>query len=153
MKGQVTIEYILVLVIMLVILATVSMPTVEQIEADVTDTGNAVNLAAAQQKIASTATQMSLAGCGSRKLVTVHIQRDLFTPANITWDANKITGFFMRVNGTVLELKDLPYPQSVAITIPTIQPSNKEYHALNITKDCSAGASPSGCIGECKPGG
>ncbi|MFC2174672.1 hypothetical protein ACFLQ2_02270 [archaeon] len=146
MRGQVTIEYILVLVIMLVILATVSIPTIEQIEVDVTDTGNAINLAAVQQRIASTAREMSLTGCGSTKNITVHIQQDLFTPLTITWDGNKVGGQLKLMNGTDRDLKDLTFPDT--IKVEASNSTQFHYWDLRFTKDCGTFTS-SGCIGDC----
>ncbi|MCK4328067.1 MAG: hypothetical protein KAW41_06420 [Candidatus Diapherotrites archaeon] len=144
MRGQVTIEYILILVIMLVILATVSMPTVEQVEADVTDTGNAINLAAAQQRIISTANEMKLTGCGSKKTITVYIQRDLFTPARIEWDASKVWGNFTHMSGETSKLKSLGYPDNIKIDRVS---GSGGYWDISIAKDCT-GAPPS-CLPNC----
>ena len=143
MRGQVTIEYILILVIMLVILATVSLPTVDQIEADVTDVGNAVNLASVQQRIVSTANEMSLTGCGSTKAITVHIQQDVFTPGRIKWNKTHVWGYFMQLDGEEKTLKSARYPTNIHIDNKT---RTGDYWEMQIDKNCT-GAIPTGCIG------
>ena len=142
MRGQTTIEFILVLVIMLVILATISMPTVEKMEAAVTDTGHAISLASAQQRIITAANELSLAGCGSQKTLTIYLDEDALTPVKLYWDVAYVKGQYYQLDGTIKDLKDAPYPGSMKLTNSSL---GSNYWSVKVRKEC--GSSASGCIG------
>lgn len=146
MKGQVTIEFILVLVVMLVILATVSLPTVERIEQDVTDTGTAVNLVAVQQRILNTAEELSMAGCNSHKTIRVFVDADAFNQAKVSWDQNTIGGQYYQLDNTQKFLKNIPFPDYIDLFGSMV---GSGYYNVQVTKQCaSVRPSSSGCVGD-----
>ena len=136
MRGQTTIEFILVLVIMLVILATISMPTVERMEAAVTDTGHAIGLASAQQRLITTANELSLAGCGSQKTLTIYIDEDSLTPAKLCWNATHVWGKYFQLDGTTKALKDIAYAGNINFTASGL---GSNYWKVAVKKTCATG--------------
>lgn len=143
MRGQVTIEFILVLVIMLVILATVSLPIVDRLEQDVSDTGIAISLASVQQKISNTAEELALSGCGSHKTIRVSIDADPFNQARVEWNSTHIYGEFYMLDNTLKHMKAIGFPAYIKLENTTI---GGGYYEVNVTKDCGSPTS-SGCVG------
>lgn len=140
-RGQVTIEFILVLVIILTILATVSIPLVNSVTDSVTDTSVAINLGAAQQRIVLAAEQMSFAGCGSFKNITLFIENDPLADANLFWDASDIGGNFTNVDGTEEYMIDIPFPDYIKLS-STCENSGGVFN-VQVEKDCNGGERPS----------
>ena len=147
MKGQVTIEFILVLVVVLVILATVSLPTVDRIEQDVTDTGLAVSIASVQNRLANTAKELRMSGCGSHKNITVYLDANVFNEANVTWDGSEVNGFYRQLDGELKEMKGVPYPGDMMMIMSS---GPGPYWDVEIKKICpTAGLPTTPCIGYC----
>jgi len=146
MKGQVTIEFILVLVVMLVILATVSFPLVDWLEQGVSDTGIAVGLATVLQKITNTAEELSLAGCGSHKVIRVFVDADPFNQAKVEWNSTYVFGEFYMLDNTLKYMKAIPFPSYIRLVNNTLDGG---YYEVTATKVCNDGIHPSssGCVG------
>ena len=103
-KGQVTIEFILILVVMLTILTTISIPLINAMRDEVSDVSIATSLASSVYSIRSAGEELSLAGCHSFKDVTVFVDNsDPFTLANVTVNNTdrSIYGQFILMNGSV----------------------------------------------------
>lgn len=145
MRGQVTIEFILVLVIVLVILATISLPTIDRIEQDISDVGTAASLAANQQQIVNAAEELSLSGCGSRKTIRVFVNEGPFAQQNITWTSSYVNGSFFFLNGTAASLRGATYPDYINITAAA---GSGGYWPVTVAKNCNfARPTANGCIG------
>ncbi len=145
MRGQVTIEFILVLVIMLVILATVSLPLVDQLQQDVGDTGTAIGLATVQQKIANTAEELALSGCGSHKSIRVFVDADPFNQARVEWNSTHIYGEFYMLDNTRKQMRAVPFPSYIKLENSTL---GGGYYGVTVTKYCnSANPTSLGCVG------
>lgn len=143
MRGQVTIEFILVLVIMLVILATISLPLVDWLDQSVSDTGMAISLASVQQKIANTAEELSLAGCGSHKTIRVFVGADPFNQAKVEWNSTHIKGEFYMLDNTGKNMTAIRFPDYIKLENTTI---GGGYYDVKVTKDCGSPTSL-GCVG------
>ncbi len=147
MRGQVTIEFILILVIMLVILATISLPAIENMEVEVKDTGLAITTAAIQQRLLTASKELQLSGCGSQKTITVHLdENNCFTPAKIEWNETHIFGAYMTIAGDQMLLKEITYPEHISLVGSTT--SSLGYWDVTVKKDCSATVNPIGYIGD-----
>jgi len=155
-KGQVTVEFILILVIMLTILATVSMPAVDDVTKWVDETSTVVSLAAAQRRIINTAEELSMAGCGSYKNIGVYVDpvHITYREASVVWDSDYVWGSFTNATGDTQELVKLHYPDYIKISVPVCAGGccvvNNTY-VVRVEKDCSTSRPtvPAGIGGVC----
>jgi hypothetical protein len=139
----VTVEFVLILVIMLTILASVSMPAVDDVTNWVEDTSTVVSLAAGQRRIVNTAEEIAMGGCGSYKTVKVYVDPVQITYKNATllWNRDVVWGEFSDTDLDEKELSRLSYPDYIKLT--TLESGSECFvrnntYFVKIEKDCSA---------------
>ncbi len=135
-SGQITIEFVLILIVVMVIITTVSIPLIQYASDTLQDTGNAVLLYQAVDDIRAAADSVSMSGCGSYKTIVIDTnQLDSAIGAysiNITGDGNSpievVFSYYLQ-NGTHVKGKPIELP-------PHISVSCKD-NDITLTKDCN----------------
>lgn len=135
-KGQITIEYILIIVIALAILGSVTFPAVNQMTDAVEDTSMATLLASAQQRIVNTAEEVSMASCGSFKSIYIYIPPKYIQAPNILWDKDYVWGNFSNSSGAENKIGKLPYPDYIEIRGDCSHAVNNTFN-ITIIKNCN----------------
>ncbi|MCD6414081.1 MAG: hypothetical protein J7L23_00440 [Candidatus Diapherotrites archaeon] len=135
-KGQITIEYILIIVIALAILGSVTFPAVNDMTDAAKDTSMAVLLASAQQRIINTAEEVSMASCGSFKNIYIYIPPKYIQAPNVLWDKDYVWGNFANSSGDVNSIGKLGFPDYIKITGSCPSAVNNTFK-VTITKDCT----------------
>ncbi|MBN3037239.1 MAG: hypothetical protein JW834_02225 [Candidatus Diapherotrites archaeon] len=139
-RGQATVEFILIVVIMLTILATISIPMINEVTDWVADMGVAVSMGSSAQRVVSTAEEVALMGCGSYKKVRVAVDDNPLAAANLRWGKDAVWGNYSDQDGTPHELRQLDYPSFVRLDGGCDQyvgGASREY-VVTVSKDCSA---------------
>jgi len=134
-RGQVTIEFVLILVVMLTVLATLSIPLAKDVAEQTIDTGIAVSLASAAQRIAQAAEEVSYSGCGSFKNVTVYLDHDAYAIPSILVDSEGVWGNYSDMVDDTQTTKHIPYPKYIKLT--AYCPSSGDTYTVKAEKDCS----------------
>lgn len=114
-EGQITIEFILIVVVLLAILSVVTFPVVEKMTDSAQDTSRAISLAAAQRRIINTAEEVSMGGCGSFKTIDVYIRPDVDSEPNIIWNTTHVWGNFSNSTLYEVNLTRLPFPKYIKL--------------------------------------
>ena len=132
MKGQITIEYVLILVIVLTIVSLVSIPLINYAEDSIKDVGYGVLLANKISKILDAIHTVSVSGCGSRKVLVIPSGfSDL--GAGIVINSENITGYYYLQNGSLVYQKAYSYPDYISISCSV----SDEGVRFVIERDCS----------------
>ena len=113
-SGQLTIEFILLLVIVLTIVSTVVIPIINDSRDMLSEASMAATLSAASQKISETARAISYSGCGSAKTIEIYVTQDVFMNPTISQDG--IAQFTM-FDGETKTIKSTPLPSGIALSI------------------------------------
>jgi len=142
MKGQITIEYVLVLVIVLTIVSLVSIPLINYAEDSIKDVGYGVLLANKISKILDAIHTVSVSGCGSRYTVNVSLSPLDTLGARITIDQENISGSYYLQNGTLVSVKTYSYPDYIKVTCNTFGNTAK----VVIERDCSTKRPNNNCV-------
>ncbi|MCD6522736.1 MAG: hypothetical protein J7K68_03225 [Candidatus Diapherotrites archaeon] len=136
MRAQVTVEFILLLVIMLTMFATVSIPLVNYVTDTISDTSIAINLGASVQRIRNTAEEVALMGCGSYKNITVYVESDPLAQSNIRWNSTYIWGDYYDNKGEKQILSKVAIPDYIKISSGC--PIALNTYEIRIEKDCTS---------------
>ncbi len=133
-RGQVTIEFVLILIVILVIITTVSIPLVNYASDTLRDTGNAVLLKQDMDKILGISRIISSSGCNSSANITIdkgQLNSSIGVYSlNIT---DSIHASYMLQNGTNVSLKPVELPNYVDVSCV-----DKGDHAIvMVRKDCN----------------
>ncbi len=139
-RGQITIEFILILIVVLAIISTVSIPLVNFASDTIQDTGNAVLLRQTMDKIAGVSKLVSSSGCGSRVLLNIDTDQLNSTVGvyNITISGKNVFASYMLQNGTIVSLREIQVPDYISISCTG--------NVLNISKDCEHPNPDNQCI-------
>lgn len=138
-KAQVSIEFILILVVMLAILGSVTFPTVNKMTDSAEDTSKAISLAAAQRRIINTAEEISMGSCGSYKVIGIYLT-DVPFGTNILWNKTYVWGNFTNSSQGEETLRAIDYPPYIQIYGGACSfPCNvkNETFFIEIRKNCS----------------
>ncbi len=141
-RGQITVEFILILIIVLTIITTVSIPLIQFATDTLQDTGNGVLLAQVVGEIKSAADSVSMSGCGSYEIVHINtgelnssIGSGLYS-INITGTGAGDVAVKFRYylqNGTEVSGKTVLLPNYISVSC-----KNKDgIYDVNISKDCT----------------
>jgi len=138
-KAQVTVEFVLILVIMLAVLATISLQVVDEVTAMIEDSALAVNLAAAQERIVTTAEEVSTGSCGSFKEIGIYIDPSFLSlrDAEIHWNGTHVMGNFTDSTGQVVNLKALQIPYYITIDNQGCNVVRHNTYYIKIIKNCT----------------
>ncbi len=130
-RGQVTIEFVLILIVVLVIVSTISIPLISYTEENVRDIGGAIVLSQEINKIVKSAEDLALSGCGSSKTVYIDTnQLDSVVGAySIKIKDQAINASFYLQNGTRVNLKPVSLPQYIAVSC--------NGNEISLSKDCT----------------
>ena len=149
-KGQMTVEFILIMVVMLAVLGSVTFPIVNSMTDSARDTSRAVALASAQRRIINTAEEVSMGSCGSFKTVGIYIPPEVLSEPNLLWDKTHVWGNFTNSTSDSIALRKLEYPIYIKIEggaydgdtppacTPNCVPAKNNTFFVTIRKDCSA---------------
>lgn len=132
-RGQLTIEYVLILVIVLTIISLVSIPLINYTEDTVLDVGYGVLLGGELNRISNAIHAISVSGCGSSARVSVNLNQLADTSPIIDINSTHITASYYLQNGTRVAVKAVEYPPYTSISLQG--GSSGDY--LVIQKDCS----------------
>lgn len=135
-RGQVTIEFILILVIMLTVLATMSIPMAKDVADEAIETGTAVSLAASVQRIAQSADEVSYAGCGSFKNVTVYVEPDALSQPSVYFNDTRVWGEYYDMAGDPVSTQQLAYADYTKLT--AYCKAEGHVFTVKVEKDCGA---------------
>jgi hypothetical protein len=139
--GQITIEYILIMVIMLAVLGSVTLPIVNNMTDVTRDTSRVVSLAAAQRRIINTAEEVSMSSCGSFKVVGIYMTPEVLAAPNVLWNKTHVWGNFSNASGNSFNLTRLEYPSYIKIeggTCPAgCMPISNNTFFIRVLKDCT----------------
>jgi hypothetical protein len=153
MRGQVTVEFVFLVVIILVIFTTVALPLVNSGSTSTEDASNALAMAAAQQKIAATADEVSGMACDSFKYVWVSVPDGPFVQGKLVLNAagasqGSVTGVFFTADGTQKALKTVSTPGFVTFEKITGGACGPRDYQVALRKLCSsASTAPLSSIG------
>jgi hypothetical protein len=140
--GQVTVEFILILTIMLAILSIMSLPLSEEARHDVEGASRAANLAAVATKLKSTAAEVSMMGCESYKDLIVYLDEDIDAEVSLdlgVTEEYKITGSFEYKRNpdeppVTTSLKDTyAFPSSITFDPNTLSGG---FTTVRVSKNC-----------------
>jgi len=134
-RGQVTIELILILVIMLTVLASMSIPMVKDMADQSIDVGTALALSTSAQRIAQAADEVSYAGCGSFKNVTVYIEPDALARPCLYFNESRVWGEYDDMAGDTVSTKQLAYADD--IKLHSFNGASDHVYTVRVEKDCS----------------
>jgi hypothetical protein len=134
-RGQVTIEFILILVVMLTVLATLSIPLAKDVAEQTIDTGVAVSLASSVQRVAQAAEEVSYSGCGSFKTVPLYFDPDPFSIPSLLVDNENVWGNYSDMVDDVQRTKKIPYPKYIKMTVDCQSAGNT--YTVKVEKDCT----------------
>ncbi len=136
-RGQITIEFVLILIVVLVIITSVSLPLINYASDTLMDTGSAVILAQTIQRIKGSADAVSTAGCGSYQIIPIDKQQlDSVVGVyyiTISGDGGapvKVNASYYLQNGTLVSLKPVFLPEYVNVIC--------NGNSLKIVKTCDS---------------
>ena len=131
-RGQVTIEFMLLLIVVLVIISTVSLPLIQYTTDTLVDTAGGIVLSQEVMKIVKTSDDIAMSGCGSfRRIFIDQSQLDaLVNYYNINISSGIVKGMYLLRNGSYAYLKPYSVPNYVDFKY------NDTTGSLLITKDC-----------------
>jgi hypothetical protein len=143
MRGQVTLEFMLMIVVLLAFFGSVTQPFITDTTNGLQEAATATMLATAQQRIINTAEQVSQLSCGASTRIAVTVPSDEFTRPNVTWNPawapGKVAGGFLRLGAPQANYTE---PQSIPTNIKIEEdltvPASAPNYFIKISKDCSS---------------
>ena len=152
LRAQVTIEFILIMVIMITILSTIAIPMINEVTDDIIDTSVAVSIASSVQRIVNTGEDVSMMGCGSYKNITIFVESDPLAQANIFWydvAEPKIGGNYTNIDGTFVEVFPVTVPKGITLSSGCPVDGGNTYH-VKVEKGCLGSPLVPDSIGDSK---
>ena len=135
-RGQVTIEFVLVLVVMLTVLATLSIPLAKDVAEETIDTGIALALGSSAQRLVQAAEEVSYSGCGSYKNISIYIEPDALAGATMYIDDDEVWSEYTNMTADQVTTKKLTYAKYTKMT--AYCGAYGHTYVVKVEKDCNS---------------